>query len=80
MGPRCDGDADWIAAMSDADLPGPVTMNRLEGFPLEAYLTHIVMHAIQSFGEAGALLAAAGRSVGDVDYLDPFDDRGPAGT
>ena len=65
----------WIATMSDADLAGAVTVNRLEGFPLEAYLTHIVMHGIQQFSEAGVLLAAAGQSVGDVDYLDSFDDR-----
>lgn len=70
----------WIAGMSEADLAGPVTVNRLDGFPLEAYLTHVVMHGIQSLSEAGVLLAAAGRSVGDVDYLDSFDDRGRAGT
>ena len=71
----------WVATMSDADLAAPVTVNRLEGFRLEAYLTHIVMHGIQQFGEAGVLLAAVGRSVGDVDYLDSFDDRGgPAGS
>jgi uncharacterized damage-inducible protein DinB len=73
------GMRDWIAGMTEADLAAPVTVNRLEGFPLEAYLTHVVMHGIQSFGEAGVLLAAAGRSVGDVDYLDSFDDRGSPG-
>ena len=40
---------------------------------------HIVTHALQSFGEAGVLLAAAGQSVGDVDFLDYYDDRGGAG-
>lgn len=69
----------WIAGMSATDLAGAVTVNRLEGFPLEAYLTHVVMHGIQSFGEAGVLLAAEGRSVGDVDYLDSFDDGGRPG-
>jgi len=66
----------WIAGQSDADLAAPVTVNRLDGFALEAYLTHVVMHGIQSFSEAGVLLAAAGHSVGDVDFLDSYDDRG----
>jgi uncharacterized damage-inducible protein DinB len=69
----------WIAGLSDADLAAPVTVNRLDGFALEAYLTHVVMHGIQSFSEAGVLLAAAGHSVGDVDFLDSYDDRGPSG-
>ena len=69
---------DWIAGLSDADLAGPVTVNRLEGFALESYLTHVVMHGIQSFSEAGMLLAAAGHSVGDVDFLDAYDG-GPSG-
>jgi uncharacterized damage-inducible protein DinB len=70
---------DWIAGLSDADLTNPVTVNRLEGFALEAYLTHVMMHGIQSFSEAGVLLAAAGHSVGDVDFLDAYDDRGRSG-
>jgi uncharacterized damage-inducible protein DinB len=69
----------WIGALADGDLAAPVTVNRLEGFALEAYLTHVLTHAIQSFSEAGVLLAAAGQSVGDVDYLDSYDDRGRPG-
>jgi uncharacterized damage-inducible protein DinB len=65
----------WIAGLSDADLAAPVTLNRLDGFALEAYLTHVVMHGVQSFSEAGVLLAAAGHSVGDVDFLDSYDER-----
>ena len=65
----------WIAGLSDADLAAPVTVNRLDGFALEAYLTHVLTHALQSFGEAGVLLAAAGHSVGDVDFLDYCDER-----
>jgi uncharacterized damage-inducible protein DinB len=68
----------WIAATSNEALASPVTLNRLDGHPLEAYLTHVVMHGMQSFSEAGVLLASAGQSVGDVDYLDSFDDRGRA--
>lgn len=68
----------WIVAMSDDDLVAPVTVNRLHGFALEAYLTHVVTHALQSFSEAGVLLTAAGQSVGDVDFLDSYDDRGGA--
>ncbi len=69
----------WISEISDEELAAPVTVNRLEGFPLEAYLTHVVMHGIQSFSEAGVLLAAAGHSVGDVDFLDSYDERGRPG-
>lgn len=70
----------WIAGMSAEELAGPVTVNDLGGHALEAYLTHVVMHGIQSFSEAGVLLATAGHSVGDVDYLDSFDEREPGGT
>lgn len=71
---------EWIAGLSDAHLAASMTVNRLDGFALEAYLTHVVMHGIQSFSEAGLLLAGAGHSVGDVDFLDSYDDLGPPGT
>lgn len=69
----------WIAGLSDADLAASVTVNRLDGFALEAYLMHVLTHALQSFGEAGVLLAAAGHSVGDVDFLDFYDERARPG-
>lgn len=70
----------WVAGMSDSGLAATVTVNRLDGFALEAYLTHVVMHGIQSFSEAGVLLAVAGHSVGDVDFLDSYDERGRPAT
>jgi uncharacterized damage-inducible protein DinB len=63
----------WLDTLSDADLASPVTVNGLEGFPLAAYLTHIVMHGTESLSAAAILLHRAGRSMGDVGYLDYLD-------
>jgi uncharacterized damage-inducible protein DinB len=69
----------WIAQLSDDDLDRPVGTSDAGGRPLRTYLLHILMHGGQSFSEAGVLLAAAGQSVGDVDYLDFLDERARAG-
>lgn len=67
---------EWLAAMTDDDLAAPVTVNGLEGFPRATYLVHVVMHGIESLSAAAILLHRAGRSIGDVGYLDFVDATG----
>jgi uncharacterized damage-inducible protein DinB len=64
---------EWLAGLSEADLASPVTVNGLEGFALESYLTHVVFHGLESLSAAAILLDRAGHSVGDVEYLDFMD-------
>ncbi len=67
----------WLSGMTEDDLAAAVTVNGLEGFTLSTYLVHIVMHGIESLSAAAILLHRAGRSMGDVGYLDFIDVAGP---
>ena len=64
---------EWLSGLSATDFASPVTVNGLEGFPLATYLTHVVFHGAESLSAAAILLHRAGRSVGDVEYLDFVD-------
>jgi uncharacterized damage-inducible protein DinB len=63
----------WLDSLGDADLAGPLTVNGLEGYSLSDYLIHVVMHGTESLSAAAILLHRAGRSMGDVGYLDFLD-------
>jgi uncharacterized damage-inducible protein DinB len=63
----------WLAGLGDEQLAAPMTANGLEGFPLETYLIHVVMHGVESFSAAAILLHRAGPSMGDVGFLDFVD-------
>jgi uncharacterized damage-inducible protein DinB len=67
----------WLAGLSAADLAAPVTANGLEGYPLEIYLLHVVEHGVMELTDAAAILAAMGRSTGDLGVLDALDDLAP---
>jgi uncharacterized damage-inducible protein DinB len=67
---------EWLAGLTEDDLAGAVTANRLEGFPLATYLVHVVMHGIESLSAAAILLHRAGHSMGDVGFLDFVDATG----
>ena len=64
----------WIATLSDEDLESAWTAGGLEGFPLWYYLMHILSHGIQQLTDAAAILSEAGRSPGDLDFLNAVDD------
>jgi uncharacterized damage-inducible protein DinB len=64
---------DWVSGLSEAQLEEPTTVNELDGFPLSTYLIHIVMHGVESLSAAAILLDRAGRSMGDVGFLDFID-------
>jgi uncharacterized damage-inducible protein DinB len=68
---------EWLAGISAADLAAPVTANELEGYPLEIYLLHVIEHGVTELATAAAILAAMGRSTGDLGVLDALDDLAP---
>jgi uncharacterized damage-inducible protein DinB len=67
----------WLAGISAADLAAPVTVNGLEGYKLEIYLLHVVEHGVTELATAAAILAAMGRSTGDLGVLDALDHLAP---
>jgi uncharacterized damage-inducible protein DinB len=66
----------WLAALTEAELSAPVTVNGLEGFSLWTYLVHVVMHGVESLSAAAILLHRTGHSIGEVGYLDFIDTAG----
>jgi uncharacterized damage-inducible protein DinB len=68
---------EWLVGLSAADLVAPVTVNGLEGYTLEIYLLHVVEHGVTELASAAAILAAMGRSTGDLGVLDALDVLAP---
>jgi uncharacterized damage-inducible protein DinB len=66
----------WITTLSDEDLQRPVSsaFTRDER-PLWQYLLHIVTHAAQQHADAATLLSLAGRSPGEIEYLEYLRSR-----
>jgi len=62
---------DWLESLKEEDLEAP-TSSAFTGDrrPLWQYLMHIVMHAAQQQADAATLLTHAGRSPGEVGYLE----------
>lgn len=67
----------WLDALTQADLEAPVTVNRLEGYPMAVYLLHVIEHGVMELTDAAAILASMGRSTGDLGVLDALDDLAP---
>ena len=67
----------WLAGLSPADLAAPVRVNNLEGYALAIYLLHVAEHGVMELAGAAAILAAVGRSTGDLGVLDALDDLAP---
>jgi uncharacterized damage-inducible protein DinB len=61
----------WLATLDEAALEGPCrTESTGAGHPFWFHLQHVYSHAIQQFADAAVLLTAAGRSPGELDFLD----------
>ena len=59
----------WVASLTDADLDaGPVRDEDRQ--PLWHYVMHLYSHGLQQFSEAAVLLTRAGRSPGDIGFLE----------
>lgn len=67
----------WIAGLSPSELEAPVTVNRLEGYPLAVYVLHLLAHGLMELSSASAILNELGRPVGDIGLLDALDDLAP---
>jgi uncharacterized damage-inducible protein DinB len=61
----------WLATLDGAALEGPCrTESSGHGHPFWFHLQHLYSHAIQQFADCAVLLTAAGRSPGELDFLD----------
>ena len=61
----------WLGSLAAADLDGPCRTEATgEGHPFWFHLQHLYSHAIQQFADAATILTAAGRSPGELDFLD----------
>ena len=61
----------WLATLDEDALVGPCrTETDGPGHPFWFHLQHLYSHAIQQFADCAALLTAAGRSPGELDFLD----------
>lgn len=59
----------WLAALTDADLDAPPVREE-DREPLWHYAMHLYAPALQQFSEAAVLLTRAGRSPGDIGFLE----------
>lgn len=69
----------WIASLPDADLEGPCRAESRSTHPLWYHLQHLYSHAIQQFSDAAVILSRAGRSPGELDFLDFVRQRAKGG-
>jgi uncharacterized damage-inducible protein DinB len=66
----------WLDPMTDEDIAAPVRSDlSKDARPLWQYLLHIVFHATQQQADAATLLTLAGRSPGDIGYLEMMRER-----
>ena len=68
---------DWVGGLSAEDLAEPVTVNGLEGHPLETYLLHVIEHGITEFTTAAAILGEMGHEVPELGFLGYLEEVGP---
>lgn len=59
----------WLASLTDADLDAPPPRDE-DTLPLWHFVMHLVSHGIQQFSEVAVLLTRAGRSPGDIGFLE----------
>lgn len=60
---------EWLAGLADADLDAPPVREE-DPQPLSQYVMHLYAHGLQQFSEAAVLLTRAGRSPGDIGFLE----------
>jgi uncharacterized damage-inducible protein DinB len=68
----------WLDGLTDEDLRGEVASEFSDDRrPLWQYLIHIVTHAAQQQADAATLLTLAGRSPGELGFLEYLSTREP---
>ena len=61
----------WLDSLTDDDVAAPMSSElSRDSRPLWQYVLHIVMHATQQQADAATLLSLAGRSPGELGYLE----------
>ena len=71
----------WIAGMTDTTLDGPCQAESDGSHPFWHHVQHIYSHGVIQLADAATVLTAAGRSPGDLDFLDfvrSLDGAAPA--
>jgi uncharacterized damage-inducible protein DinB len=64
----------WIAGLTDEQLDRPPPGEN-DAYPLSYYVLHITSHGLQQFSEAAVLLTRAGRSPGEIGFLEFADTK-----
>ena len=65
----------WLATLDDAALEAPCRAERTADHPFWTHLQHLYTHGMQQFSDCAVALTLAGRSPGELDYLDFVLDR-----
>ncbi len=65
----------WGATLTDADLASPCRVEHEGSHPFWFHLQHVYSHAVQQFADAAAILTRAGRSPGELEFLEFVRDR-----
>ena len=60
---------DWLASLTDAALDAPPARDE-DRQPIWHYVMHLYSHGLQQFSEAAVVLTRAGRSPGDIGFLE----------
>ena len=60
----------WLATLDDDALNAPCRAERDAAHPFWMHLQHLYTHAIQQFSDCAVSLTLAGRSPGELDFLD----------
>jgi uncharacterized damage-inducible protein DinB/N-acetylglutamate synthase-like GNAT family acetyltransferase len=61
---------DWLGTLDEGALNGPCRAERDRSHPLWFHLQHLYSHGLQQLADAATILTAAGRSPGELDFLE----------
>jgi uncharacterized damage-inducible protein DinB len=65
----------WLVRLSDEDLVATCRAERDATHPFWFHLQHLYTHGMQQLSDAASILTAAGRSPGELDFLEFVEER-----